>query len=72
MRSKLDNLEAFKEYIDLTFKPYCRKEYGLHCYTQHIQPCLEDFMENIEAHVELLAEETVHEEELTYDNFTGE
>jgi hypothetical protein len=69
---QLEMLEAFKEYMRTAFRKHVKETYGLNTYSMCIANPLEDFMQEIEAKIELLSEETIRDEELNYDDFQGE
>ncbi len=55
----VDSLEEFKEYIRVTLKPHCRK-------------ALDDMLVSVEDQIEIIAEQSIHEEELNYATIEGE
>lgn len=68
----LDSLEAFKDYIQSTLKPECRNRYNITAQSNYIYPLLDELLENLEAHIETVTEESIHEEELNYGLMQGE
>lgn len=68
----LDDLESFKEYVQKTIKPYCQASYSTDAYMNSLSPLLDDMLENLELHIENVAEETIYEEDLAYGRLDGE
>lgn len=72
-KTLLEKLSLFKTYIQTDFTESCREEYGAHTFSHHIKPYVDDMLESFEAQLEMVAERTLLEEELSYDqNYQGE
>ncbi len=63
-----ENLEDFKEWMNTEFVKHCTKKYGEELYNRYILPYVSDMMENIEVHIGDLANKSVHDEELSYND----
>jgi hypothetical protein len=70
--SALLELEDFKEIIHTKVHAYCRKKYAINTNSLYITPLMEDMLENLEAHIETLAEQTIHDEDIRYETYQGE
>ncbi len=68
----LEQLDDFKEHMNSVVRAYCRKNYNINTNSQFISPLIEDMLENLEAHIETIAEQSIQDEDIAYDNYHGE
>ena len=68
----LEDLEDFKEFVHTKVRDYVKKKYAINTNSQYITPLLEDMLENLEAYIETLAEQTIHDEDIHYETYQGE
>lgn len=68
----LDKLEDFKKYIQQEVVQKCKQQYGEEIYNEYIDNYISDMLENFESQIEIVAEYTLLEDELSYDNYQGE
>lgn len=62
----LNSLQDFKNKDLSKLRKECEKKYGKDIYFRYISVLLDDLEENLECHIEELAEETVIENEIYY------
>ena len=69
--SNFIKLEICKDKLKLT-KSQIRSYLGDQLYQDHFKDHFENFLVNIEGELEVLAHESIHDEELNYTPFQGE
>lgn len=62
------SLEEFQEWMREDFRTHCEKKYGRELFANYIHSYYTDFMECVEYHIEDLAEQSIQDEELAYDD----
>ena len=62
-----DRLELFKEHVRTNTRPWLKAQYG-ETYSKYIAPLLDDMLEDLEEFVETVGEESIHDEDLAFDN----
>ncbi len=62
------SLEEFQQWMREGFKTHCEETYGEDVFANFIYPYYTDFMECVEYHIEDLAEQSIQDEELAYDD----
>jgi len=61
-----EELEMFKNHIKES-RPMLKAQYGS-AYNKYIGPLLDDMMEDLEEFVEITGEESIHDEDLAFDD----
>jgi len=69
----LAELEQWKTFVQTDLAEECKRRYSETTFEYFIKPYLDDMLENFEGAIEQVATQTLHDEELSYDNnYEGE